>query len=35
MIQYKQKRFRAGAESLSLCTKRVDGRLRILFIRIA
>ena len=35
MVQYKQKRSRTGAESLSLCTKRVDGQLRILFIRIA
>ena len=35
MVQYKQKRSRTGAESLSLCTKRVNGQLRILFIRIA
>jgi len=35
MVQYNQKKSCAGAESLSLCTKRVNKQLRILFIRIA
>ena len=35
MVQYNQKKSRAGAESLSLCTKRVNRQLRILFISIA
>jgi len=35
MVQYNQKKSRAGAENLPLCTKRVNRHLRILFIRIA